>query len=94
MISVFPVYSQVNRDYGFHPSQQCWIIGKRFAKDGDTLLSHNVISDDDLAFLFIRSAHSANLSREQQKQEEQDRKIDGINTFSLLFLEQFLLLSS
>ncbi|KAI5607570.1 ranBP-type and C3HC4-type zinc finger-containing protein 1 [Silurus asotus] len=66
------------RDYGFHPSLQCWIIGKRFAKDGDTLFSLNVVNDDDQAFLFIRSAHSANLSREQQKQDEQDRRIGGI----------------
>ncbi|MCJ8744494.1 hypothetical protein PDJAM_G00119410 [Pangasius djambal] len=77
-MTISDLKQKISRDYGFHPSLQCWIIGKRLAKDGDTLFSHNVTSDDDQAFLFLKSAHSANLSREQQKQEEQDRKIGGI----------------
>lgn len=77
-MTISELKQKVSRDYGFHPSLQCWIIGKRFAKDGDTLFSHNVTTDDDQAFIFIRSAHSANLSHEQQKQEEQNRKIGGI----------------
>ncbi|TSM44114.1 RanBP-type and C3HC4-type zinc finger-containing protein 1 [Bagarius yarrelli] len=77
-MTIAELKQKVNQDYGFHPSLQCWIIGKRFVKDEDTLFSHSVISDDDQAFLFIRSAHSAKLSREQQKQEEQNRRLGGI----------------
>ncbi|XP_047663769.1 ranBP-type and C3HC4-type zinc finger-containing protein 1 isoform X3 [Tachysurus fulvidraco] len=77
-MTISELKQKISQDYGFHPSVQCWIIGKRFAKDEDTLFSHNVTSDDDQAFLFIRSSHSVSLSREQQKQEEQDRKIGGI----------------
>ncbi|XP_060713826.1 ranBP-type and C3HC4-type zinc finger-containing protein 1 isoform X1 [Tachysurus vachellii] len=77
-MTISELKQKISQDYGFHPSVQCWIIGKRFAKDEDTLFSHNVTSDDDQAFVFIRSAHSVNLSREQQKQEEQDKKIGSI----------------
>lgn len=53
------------------------MIGKRLAKDTDTLLGHGVSRDGDQAFLFIKSAMAANLSREQQIQEERQERIDG-----------------
>ncbi|KAI4879778.1 hypothetical protein NFI96_023230 [Prochilodus magdalenae] len=71
-------FTPINHDYGFHPSLQCWVIGKRLALDTDTLYSHNVTEDNDQAFLFIRSAQAGQLSREQQKQEEKDRRLGGI----------------
>ncbi|KAF5908873.1 ranBP-type and C3HC4-type zinc finger-containing protein 1-like, partial [Clarias magur] len=77
-MTISELKEKISQDYGFHPSLQCWIIEKRVAKDEDTLFSHNVTCDDDQAFLFIRSAQCANLSREQRKQEEQDMKIGGI----------------
>lgn len=84
---IIELKDKINHDYGFHPSLQCWVIGKRIAKDADTLFSHNVTEDNDQAYLFIRSAQAANLSREQQKQEEEDRRLGGIieniETFSL-----------
>lgn len=67
----------MKNDYGFHPSLQIWVIGKRLAKDTDTLLSHGVNKDGDQAFLFIRDAKAVQLSREQQKQEEQNQQLDG-----------------
>ncbi|XP_062842560.1 ranBP-type and C3HC4-type zinc finger-containing protein 1 [Trichomycterus rosablanca] len=69
---------KINHDYGFHPSLQCWIVGKRLAQDRDTLFSHGITDNDDPAFLFIRSARAAQLSREQHKLEKQERKIGGI----------------
>ncbi|XP_066526883.1 ranBP-type and C3HC4-type zinc finger-containing protein 1 [Hoplias malabaricus] len=69
---------KIHRDYGFHPSLQCWVFGKRLAQDSDTLFSHSVTEDNNQAFLFIRSAQASNLTREKQKQEEEDRRIEGI----------------
>ncbi|XP_041945418.1 ranBP-type and C3HC4-type zinc finger-containing protein 1 isoform X1 [Alosa sapidissima] len=70
--------TKVKNDFGFHPCLQIWVIGKRLAKDTDTLYSHGVSKDGDQAFLFIKDAKAANLSREQQKQEEQHQQIDDI----------------
>lgn len=85
----------MKNDFGFHPSLQIWVIGKRLAKDTDTLLSHGVSKDGDQAFLFIRDAKAANLSREQQKQEEQNQQLDGeISVFFTFFKEYFVLISS
>ncbi|XP_063071705.1 ranBP-type and C3HC4-type zinc finger-containing protein 1 isoform X2 [Engraulis encrasicolus] len=69
---------RVKNDFGFHPSLQIWVIGKRLAKDTDTLSGHGVSRDGDQAFLFIKSAMAANLSREQQIQEERQERIDDI----------------
>lgn len=76
----------MNKDYGFHPSLQIWVIGKRLAKDTDTLLSHGVNKDGDQAFLFIRNAKAAHLSREQQRQEEQNQQLDGETSVFLIVL--------
>ncbi|KAK1799735.1 hypothetical protein P4O66_006272 [Electrophorus voltai] len=77
-MTVAELKEKINHDYGFHPSLQCWILGKRLAQDRDTLFSHNVTEDDNQAFLFIKSAQAANFSHEQQKQEEECRRIGGI----------------
>lgn len=75
---------QINNDYGFHPALQRWVIGKRLAHDKDTLYNYGVRNHDDSAFLFIRSAKTAQLSREQERKEKQDRRIDGIETIFLI----------
>ncbi|KAL2091348.1 hypothetical protein ACEWY4_013611 [Coilia grayii] len=69
---------KVKNDFDFHPSLQVWVIGKRLAKDTDTLFSHRVSRDGDQAFLFIRSAKAASLSREQQILEERHQRLDDI----------------
>ena len=61
--------SQISHDFGFHPSVQRWVIGKRLAQDRETLYSHGVGEDGDQAFLFILSAHAAHLTRHQHKFE-------------------------
>uniref|UniRef100_A0A671QAE2 RanBP-type and C3HC4-type zinc finger-containing protein 1 n=1 Tax=Sinocyclocheilus anshuiensis TaxID=1608454 RepID=A0A671QAE2_9TELE len=66
------------RDYGFHPALQRWVISKRLAQDRETLYHYGVRNHDDSAFLFILSAQAANLSREQERKEKEDRRIDDI----------------
>lgn len=68
---------QIKNDFGFHPFLQTWVIGKRLARDTDTLFNHGVSKDGDRAFLFIKAAKAAHLSREQQKQEAQHQRLDG-----------------
>ncbi|XP_062401959.1 ranBP-type and C3HC4-type zinc finger-containing protein 1 [Sardina pilchardus] len=77
-ITIAELKIKVKNDFGFHPSLQIWVIGKRLTKDTDTLYSHGVSKDGDQAFLFIKNAKAVNLSREQQRQEEQHQQIDDI----------------
>lgn len=73
----------MNRDYGFHPSLQTWVIGKRLAKDPDTLGSHGVRRDGDTAFLYIRTAKKAQLTKELQQREEERRLLGGQYTLHM-----------
>lgn len=79
---------QINRDYGFHPALQRWVIGKRLAQDKDTLFHYGVRNHDDSAFLFILSAQAAHPTREQERKEKEDRRINGIKPIFLT--ENFL----
>ncbi|KAJ8412170.1 hypothetical protein AAFF_G00144370 [Aldrovandia affinis] len=76
-ITISDLKDKVNTKYGFHPSLQRWVIGKRLARDPETLCSHGVKRDGDQAFLYIQSAQAASLSREQHKQDEENRRLDG-----------------
>ncbi|XP_028855071.1 ranBP-type and C3HC4-type zinc finger-containing protein 1 isoform X2 [Denticeps clupeoides] len=69
---------QITKDFGFDPTLQTWVVGRRLAQDTDTLYSHGIRHDDDQAFLFIKSAKAAHLSREQHKQEEENRRLEAI----------------
>lgn len=71
------VLSQINRDFGFHPSLQRWVIGKRLAQDRETLYSHGIRRDGDTAFLFILSAQAAQLTLQQHRQDEDRQRIEG-----------------
>lgn len=77
-MTVSELKEKINHDYGFHPALQRWVIGKRLAHDKDTLYNYGVQNHDDTAFLFIRSAQTAQLSREQERKEKEDRRIDAI----------------
>ncbi|KAK1156282.1 ranBP-type and C3HC4-type zinc finger-containing protein 1-like [Acipenser oxyrinchus oxyrinchus] len=79
-MTIAQLKEKVNRDYGFHPSLQTWVIGKRLAKDPDTLGSHGVRRDGDTAFLYIRTAKKAQLTKELQQQEEERRLLGEIYT--------------
>lgn len=71
------VLSQINRDFGFHPSLQRWVIGKRLAQDRETLYNHGIRRNGDTAFLFILSAQAAHLTLQQQRQDQDQQRIDG-----------------
>lgn len=69
--------SKFSHDFGFSPALQRWVIGKRLARDGDTLYSHGVRSNGDKAFLFILSAHAAHLTRQQHSLNQEQQRIEG-----------------
>ncbi|KAJ8358634.1 hypothetical protein SKAU_G00151590 [Synaphobranchus kaupii] len=77
-MTIAELKNEVNSQYEFHPRLQTWVIGKRLALDLDTLSQHGVKQDGDQAFLYIRSAHSAQLTHGQLNLEEENRRLDGI----------------
>ncbi|XP_030633698.1 ranBP-type and C3HC4-type zinc finger-containing protein 1 [Chanos chanos] len=77
-MTISELKEKVNNDYGFHPVLQKWVIGKRLAQDIDTLFGHGISKNGDHAFLYIKSAKAANFSREQQRVEKENRRIEGI----------------
>lgn len=69
---------KISQDFGFHPTLQRWVIGKRLAHDHDTLYSHGIRKSGDQAFLFILSANAAQLTRQQHNQHQEQQRLDGI----------------
>ncbi|KFU93759.1 RanBP-type and C3HC4-type zinc finger-containing protein 1, partial [Chaetura pelagica] len=63
---------QVFLDYGFHPLVQRWIIGQCLCVDERTVGSYGIRGNGDTAFLYLLSAHTAELT-EQQYEEDQAR---------------------
>ncbi|KAM6927246.1 ranBP-type and C3HC4-type zinc finger-containing protein 1, partial [Xenentodon cancila] len=77
-MTIAELKDKISHDFGFHPSLQRWVIGKRLAQDQETLYSHGVRNSGDQAFLFILSAHAAHLTRQQHKLDEEQQRLDGI----------------
>ncbi|KAL0978212.1 hypothetical protein UPYG_G00167550 [Umbra pygmaea] len=77
-MTILELKDMINTDFGFHPSLQNWVIGKRLAQDSSTLYSHGIRKNGDQAYLYIKSAKSAKLSRGQLNQEKELRRLDGI----------------
>lgn len=77
-MTIAELKDKVNHDFGFHPLLQRWVIGKRLAQDAETLFSHGVRRSGDQAFLFILSADAAHLTRQLQKQEQEQQAIEDI----------------
>lgn len=79
----FPTYmsslftSQISQDYGFPPTLQRWVIGKRLAQDRETLYSHGIRMDEDTAYLFIRTANAAHLTQQQHWLNQDQQRIEG-----------------
>uniref|UniRef100_A0A3P8WYT8 RanBP-type and C3HC4-type zinc finger-containing protein 1 n=1 Tax=Cynoglossus semilaevis TaxID=244447 RepID=A0A3P8WYT8_CYNSE len=71
---------QVSQDYGFSSLLQRWVIGKRLAKDKDTLFNHGICQNGDQAFLFILSAQATRLTRHQHKLEQEQHRGLGAGT--------------
>uniref|UniRef100_W5MI33 RanBP-type and C3HC4-type zinc finger containing 1 n=1 Tax=Lepisosteus oculatus TaxID=7918 RepID=W5MI33_LEPOC len=76
-MTITELKDKVNRDYGFHPSLQTWVIGKRLAQGPETLFSLGVRKDGDAAFLYIRSAQQAQLTREQEQYDQEQQRLGG-----------------
>uniref|UniRef100_A0AAQ4NPD7 RanBP-type and C3HC4-type zinc finger-containing protein 1 n=1 Tax=Gasterosteus aculeatus aculeatus TaxID=481459 RepID=A0AAQ4NPD7_GASAC len=77
-MTIAQLKEKINLDFGFHPSLQRWVIGKRLAQDRETLHSHGVRHNGDQAFLFILSAKAAHLHLHQHKQEQDQQRLDSI----------------
>ncbi|XP_038606145.1 ranBP-type and C3HC4-type zinc finger-containing protein 1 [Tachyglossus aculeatus] len=65
-------------EYGFPPSLQQWVIGRRLPRDEDTLLAHGLKRDGQAAFLYLRSARRANLSQRDLQRQRQIRALQDL----------------
>ncbi|XP_061582751.1 ranBP-type and C3HC4-type zinc finger-containing protein 1 [Cololabis saira] len=77
-MTIAELKDKISHSFGFHPSLQRWVIGKRLAQDRDTLHSHGIRKDGDQAFLFILSAQAAHLTRQQHKLDQEQQRLDSI----------------
>ncbi|XP_041671645.1 ranBP-type and C3HC4-type zinc finger-containing protein 1 [Cheilinus undulatus] len=77
-MTIAQLKEKISHDFGFVPALQRWVIGKRLAHDRETLYSHGIRQSGDKVFLFILSAHAAHLTRQQQRQDEEQQRIVGI----------------
>ncbi|KAJ0068308.1 hypothetical protein NL108_004668, partial [Boleophthalmus pectinirostris] len=77
-MTIAQLKDKISADFGFHPTLQRWVIGKRLAKDPETLYSHGIRQSGDQAFLFIQSASAAHLTKHQHKQEHEQQVLEGI----------------
>ncbi|XP_078105105.1 ranBP-type and C3HC4-type zinc finger-containing protein 1 isoform X1 [Sander vitreus] len=84
-MTIAQLKDKISHDFGFLPSLQRWVIGKRLAHDRESLYSHGVRQDGDQAFLFILSAEAAHLTRQQYKQDQEQQRIEGIVESMQLF---------
>ncbi|XP_068450568.1 ranBP-type and C3HC4-type zinc finger-containing protein 1 [Clinocottus analis] len=77
-MTIAQLKDKVSQEFGFPASLQRWVIGKRLARDHETLYSHGVRRDGDQAFLFILCANAAHLTLHQHKQDQEQQILDGI----------------
>ncbi|XP_065100557.1 ranBP-type and C3HC4-type zinc finger-containing protein 1 [Paramisgurnus dabryanus] len=77
-ITISELKEKISNDYGFHPTLQRWVIGKRLAQDKETLFRYGIRNDDDSVFLFIMAAKAVNLKREQERKDKEEKLIDDI----------------
>ncbi|XP_029286734.1 ranBP-type and C3HC4-type zinc finger-containing protein 1 [Cottoperca gobio] len=84
-MTIAQLKDKISGDFGFVPSLQRWVIGKRLAQDRETLYSHGVRHNGDQAFLFILSAQAAHLTRQQHKLDQEQQRIEGIVETMQLF---------
>lgn len=77
-MTIAQLKDKISQDFGFHPSLQRWVISKRLPRDQDTLFSHGVRQNGDQAYLFILSAHTAQLTKHQHKLDQEQTLLEGI----------------
>ncbi|XP_066482136.1 ranBP-type and C3HC4-type zinc finger-containing protein 1 isoform X2 [Tiliqua scincoides] len=64
--------------YGFPPSVQQWVVGKRLPRDHETLYYHGIQRDGDAAYLYLRSARAAQLCRDSCQQDHERRQLEEL----------------
>ncbi|CAL9704979.1 unnamed protein product [Knipowitschia caucasica] len=77
-MTIAQLKDKFSADFRFHTSLQRWVIGKRLAKDQETLYSHGIRQSGDQAFLFILSAGAAHLTKHQHKLHQEKQVLEGI----------------
>uniref|UniRef100_A0A3Q3W7K6 RanBP-type and C3HC4-type zinc finger-containing protein 1 n=1 Tax=Mola mola TaxID=94237 RepID=A0A3Q3W7K6_MOLML len=76
-MTIAQLKDKISLDFGFAPSLQRWVIGKRLAQDRETLFSHGICHNGDKAFLFILSACANHLTRHQLRLDQDQQRIEG-----------------
>lgn len=61
---------QVFQEYGFHPLVQRWIIGQCLCVDERTVSSYGIRRDGDMAFLYLLSAKTAELTQQRYEEDQ------------------------
>ncbi|XP_072308693.1 ranBP-type and C3HC4-type zinc finger-containing protein 1 [Eucyclogobius newberryi] len=77
-MTIAQLKEKINVDFGFHPLLQRWVIGKRLAKDSETLYGHGIRQSGDQVFLFLLSATAAHFTKQQHKLDHEQQVLDGI----------------
>ncbi|XP_034551095.1 ranBP-type and C3HC4-type zinc finger-containing protein 1 [Notolabrus celidotus] len=77
-MTIAQLKEKISHDFRFSPVLQRWVIGKRLAQDQETLYSHGVRQSGDKVFLFIQSANAAHLTRQQERLDQEQQRIEGI----------------
>ncbi|XP_057702239.1 ranBP-type and C3HC4-type zinc finger-containing protein 1-like [Corythoichthys intestinalis] len=65
-MTISQLKDEIHKNYGFSQAVQHWVIGKRLARDDETLYSHGIRRHGDQAFLFIRFPQAMHPKRQQQ----------------------------
>lgn len=77
-MTIAQLKDKISADFGFHPALQRWVIGKRLARDHETLHWHGIRQSGEQVFLFIQSASAAHLTKHQHKLDQEQQVIEGI----------------
>ncbi|CAL8339319.1 unnamed protein product [Lota lota] len=78
-MTIADLKDKFSQNFGFHATLQRWIIGKRLARDSETLYSHGIRKSGDQAFLFILSTQAVDpLTRHLQQREEEQQRLARI----------------
>ncbi|XP_029142706.1 ranBP-type and C3HC4-type zinc finger-containing protein 1, partial [Protobothrops mucrosquamatus] len=64
--------------YGFPPSIQKWVIGRRLPQDHETLHYQGIQRDGDQAYLYLMSAKAKKLNKETVKLDHERRQLEEL----------------
>ncbi|KAL7975947.1 hypothetical protein Chor_005505 [Crotalus horridus] len=68
----------VHLHYGFPPSIQRWVIGRRLPQDHETLHYQGIQRDGDQAYLYLMSAKAKKLNKETAKLDHERRQLEEL----------------